>query len=326
MSIITNKSLTRVAGIPVLPQLPYHLAFTQGMIYHVKPYTGSDSNDGLSPAKALKTLARAQVLATADQNDIVLLYSESNTAASTFDLQSETLTWAKDGVHLIGVGSGTNFGIRSGLRFIDAYNTASNLFTLSADNCYIANIYFYVGVAGTSPTGCLYMTGSHNHFENCHIAGMGYSTNVIASAYSLSMSAAEENLFERCMIGYGQQRGAQATSEIYFASQCARTTFRECTLFCGTSSATNHVFVTVAASGLLDFLHFDRCSFINAGVNGGGTNITYAMAVNAAPGGTILLSHCASAGITDWSNDCGSIWGPIYSTTADGGIGAVLVK
>jgi hypothetical protein len=41
-------------GIPVLPNVP--IAFTQGNIWHVKPSSGLDGNDGTSPDKALKTL------------------------------------------------------------------------------------------------------------------------------------------------------------------------------------------------------------------------------------------------------------------------------
>jgi hypothetical protein len=323
----------RNRGISVLPALPYNLAYTQGQIYHVKPYSGSDSNDGLTVDSSLKTLAQAQTLATANQNDIVLLYAESNSAANTTDYQSSTLAWAKDGVHLIGVGPGNVMGSRCRVALTSAYNTASHLFELSADNCYISGIQFYEGVAGTNPTGCMYMTGSHNHLKGCHIAGMGSSGNVVANAFSLSMVGSSENLFDECIIGYTTHRGAQETAEIYMAASggsgtgCGKNTFRNCTILMGNStSATNASFLRIGQHGNAAFVLFDRCKFLNTGAGDGGLAITYAITINADPEGTVLLDYCSSAGVTDWSDNSGFIWGPLFSTTADGGVGAVLVK
>lgn len=331
---MTSKRINPIRGICVLPALPSWLAYTQGDIYHVKPYTGSDSNDGLSEDSPLASLVKAQSLVTADQNDIVLLYSESNSASTGGCYQipaTETagLVWAKDGVHLIGINSGAPYGSRSGVRFASTFDTAVPMVTVSAKNCYIANIYFYLGVDGTTPLGALYITGHHNHFENCHIAGMGYAANVIANAYSMKLNG-EENTFTDCIFGYVTQRGAQATTcEILTASSMTRPIFKNCIIaFGNATNATNHAAVRVA-QGTMDFMLFDHCKFICGGTNAGGLAITYAFVVNANPGGTILLDHCSSAGITDWSNDCGFIWGPTYEATngaSTGGIGIVLIK
>ncbi len=51
---------------------------TQGDVWHVKPGSGSDGHDGKTANSAVKTLAKAHSLATADQNDIVLLYAQDN--------------------------------------------------------------------------------------------------------------------------------------------------------------------------------------------------------------------------------------------------------
>jgi hypothetical protein len=328
---MTANMSNRVRGIPILPGLPTHIAMTQGNVYHVMPRTGSDSNDGLSIDAPIKTLSYAQTLATAHQNDVVLFYCEGYTSANCTDYQSSTLTWAKDGVHLIGVGAGSGFASRCRIGFASTYDSAAPLFLLSANNCYIENIFFYVGVAGTTPLGCVSMTGDYNHFKNCHIAGMGASTNVITGAYSLLLTGSAGNTFEDCIIGYTQQRGANATSEIYFASSSGKNKFKECTLIMSNAaSATNATFVDIAAHGNEEFILFDRCSFINCGVNSGGANITYAIACNADPQGTVLLNHCASAGVTDWHNDTGFVWVPTYDLTTEGsgsgGIGLPATK
>lgn len=219
-------------------------AMTQGKIWHVKPYSGRDSRDGKTADTAFKTLVQAQSKAVADRNDIVLLYAESNTAASTTDYQSSTLTWAKDGVHLIGVGSGVMIGQRSRVGFLSSYNTASNLFTLSADNCYVANIEFFAGVAGTSPTGCMLVTGQRNCVENCQISGIGATTNDISGAYSLKVGyPAAECIFKHCYIGLDSVIRATATSEIQITgtgtgTRVPRIIFEDCVINSYTSGST----------------------------------------------------------------------------------------
>jgi hypothetical protein len=327
---MTANMSNRVRGIPILPGLPTHIAMTQGNIYHVMPYSGSDSNDGLSVDSPIKTLDRAQTLATANQNDVVLFYCEGYTAAMCTDYQAAMLTWAKNAVHLIGVGPGNGFANRCRVGFASAYDAASPLFYLTANNCYIENMFFYVGVAGVSTLGSVSITGDYNHFKNCHIAGMGASTNVVTGAYSLLLTGADGNKFEDCIIGYTQQRGAAVTTEISFAGNSGKNTFKECTLLMSNGTdATSSSFVTVAAHGLAEYVLFDHCKFLNCGINAGGANITYAFKVNADPMGTILLDYCSSAGVTDWHDDSGFIWGPTLEKTngaSTGGIGIVLIK
>ncbi len=104
-----------------MPVLPPELAFTQGQIWHVKPKNGNDTNSGRTANHAFKTLAAALAAATANQNDIVLLYGESNTSADTTDYQSATLDWNKDLVHLVGVGGGAHLAQRARIALASDY-------------------------------------------------------------------------------------------------------------------------------------------------------------------------------------------------------------
>jgi hypothetical protein len=324
---MTQPKLVNVRGSRVLPNLPFNLPFIPGNIIHVMPSTGSDNNYGDRPDRAVKTLVRALALATANQNDLVLFYSQGATAALSSDLQAATLDWNKDGVHLVGVHSGSLYAPRTAVRFTAAYAVASNLFTLSAKNCFIANMYFYVGVASVLPTGCMLMTGSYNHLYRCHMAGMGAATNVIANAYSLAMTGAEANLIEECIVGYEQMRGAYTSAELYLNAGSKHNTFKKSLFYTSTSHATLHVFARIADS-FAGFAHFDHCKFINEGVNGGGANMTYGfVAAGTNPGGTILLDYCSSAGMTDWSDNAGCIWAPtVDAGTITGGVGVVQTK
>lgn len=319
---MSNIALTKIKGIPMMPDLGLGLPFIQGTIFHVKPYSGSDSNDGLHPDKALKTLARAQTLATADQNDVVLLYSESNTASLTTDYQSSTLSWAKDGVHLIGVGAPTRVAQRARVAFDSTYDTASNLFTLSADNCVIKNIHFFAGVAGTNPTGCMKITGSRNYIENCHIAGIGNDNNDIADAYSLSISAGAENTLRGCVIGLDTvSRGTAANSEIRLESGATRNIFEDCYVITY-AGANTHQFLLVPTNGLDRFTVFKNCLFINMPTgDASGTTMTEAFDVTGggSPDGIIILDGCTVYGATDW--EAATVSGKVMIRT-DGGAAA----
>ena len=307
-----SPQFPRIATIPILPALPAHLAFTQGNIWHVRPVNGLDANTGRSPAQAFKTLAKALAKATANQNDIVLLYAESNTAANTTDYQSAKLDWNKDMVHLIGVNAGGPFAQRSRIAFASTFVTAANLFTLSANGCYIANVEFWAGVASALPTGCVSVTGQRNKIENCHIAGMGTGVGLMdsAGAYSLQLSGAQENLFVDCTIGQDTVTlGAAVNAVMYFAAGAVRNVFRGCRFLLYTNHATNCQFLRAAAGSMDRYQIFKDCDFINA-IDSGSTPLTEAFTVvsGGSPAGGILLKNCSIQGAIDWNaTDSGNV-------------------
>jgi hypothetical protein len=278
--------LFEMGGVPVG-------MITQGDVWHVKPASGSDSNDGVSPDTALKTLGEAQDRATANQNDIVLLYAESNSASGTTDYQSATLDWAKDFVHLIGVGAAPFIGHRSRVAFLSTYATASNLFTLSGDGCYVANIEFFAGVVDTNPTGCMLVTGQRTHVHNCQISGIGDTHNDIAGAYSLKVGyPAGENLFTHCYIGLDTVIRATATQEVQITGTGAgtrvpRVTFENCMINSYTSGST---FKALATSYGDRFVLLDNCKIAAslAAASGGPTGAV-------APTGAISNSNMNGA-------------------------------
>lgn len=286
---------------------------TQGNVWHVKPRTGSDGNDGKSPKRALQTLAKALSVATADQNDVVFLYAESNTASLTTDYQSATLDWNKNAVHLIGVNGGQFLGQRSRVAFISTYATASNLFTLSANDCMIQGIEFFGGVNSANPLGGVKVTGDRNHFKNCQISGIGHATMDIADAYSLGLSGSE-NLIEDCYIGLDTVTlGASANSQIVTLAggTGARNIIRNCIITTYTNHATNNVFLRVPASTIDRFLLLEDCKFLNP-IDSGSTALTQAavIAAGGSPAGTVMLvgSKTGIFGATDWnSTDSGNV-------------------
>lgn len=271
---MTKDLMLHLGGVPVNAPIMH-----TGVGIFVKPSTGSDGNTGRTPAKAVKTLAKALSLATANHGDVVYMISESNTAASTTDYQSATLDWNKDGVHLIGVNCGSRLGQRSRIAQLSTILTIDTLFKVSANNCLIANIEVFQGVSGSTATTpvAVQVTGQRNRFVNCQISGMGDATAAndmdVAAARSLLLTAASENIFEKCYIGLDTTIKATAAAEVEIAGASTRNIFEDCYFNTYTSNA-NMLMVTIAAA-MDRFTIFKNCAFINV------LNITSATAMTA---------------------------------------------
>lgn len=269
---------------------------TQGTVYHVKPNSGNDGNDGLSLDAALATLSAALTKATAGQNDVILLYAESNSAGSTTarvtTASAATLDWSKDLVHLIGVNAGGPVAQRSRIAFQSTFATAVPLFTLSAAGCYIANVHFFAGVADANPTGCFLLSGERNRIFNCHIAGIGNNANDIAGAFSVSLTGSE-NIFEDCTIGLDTiARGTNANSGLLVDGSATRNEFRNCRFIAQVEHSTNHVHVRLADATAIDrYLLFKDCLFYYMSPNYA-TDATAIMNIPALTQGYIIVQNC----------------------------------
>lgn len=296
--------------------------FTNGKAWFVKPSTGSDGNSGKSPERAFKTLAKALSAATADKNEVVYLISESNTAASTTDYQSSALDWNKDGVHLIGINSGNMVQQRSRIAQLSTATNVDDLFTVSADNCYVANISVFHGVADATSKGAVKVSGSHNKFYNCTFSGIGHADMDTADNYSLKVSAGSENVFERCYIGLDTiARGTNANSEIVLDTGATRNLFLDCVVATYAEAAT-HQFLIVPTNGLDRWTIFKNTLFINMPTgDASGTTMTEAFEVTGggSPDGIILLENCTLYGATDW--EAAAVSGKVMIRT-DGGTAA----
>lgn len=312
---------------------------TQGQSWFVKPYSGSDGNSGKRPDRAVKTLAKALDMATANQNDVIYMFAEGNAASRATDYQSSTLAWNKDMVHLVGVNAGNAISQRSRVAFISTYVTASNLITISANGCLFSNVQFYAGVANANPTGCMKLTGDRNHFVNCHIAGIGDDLMDSAGAYSLWFYDCSENLFEGCTIGINTvKRGTAANSEILVTTAAGEGSgnmiFRKCVITGWCESAGNYVFLKAnAANALGRFWLFDDCLFYNpATAVAGGAEMTQAMQIHASANGHIILHNTTifGAGNVNASDTglviCGSGSVPNNAEVTDMGLALVTTN
>lgn len=243
-------------GIPILggSGIPFN-----GKYFFVKPSSGSDAQNGTSPATAFKTLAFALSKCTAGANDVVYLIAESNTASLTTDYQSVNLDWNKDSVHLIGINCGPMIGQRSRIASLSTATAFANLFTLSANNCLIANIEFFQGQMATNPSAastCVTVSGQRNHIVNCQISGIGHADLDDAGSNSLTLSGSE-NVFTGCYIGLDTIIRATSVTEVVISAG-ARNIFDSCHLETYTSASTfKMITVNTACDRFIKFLNCD---------------------------------------------------------------------
>jgi hypothetical protein len=294
---------------------PVNGLFTNGKSIFVKPGTGSGGSDGY-PGDAmdtpLATLAKAQALATADNNDVVYMIASSNTAANTTDAQSTTLLWAKDGVHLIGINAEQAISQRSR---IGAASTATGasiapLMTVSANGCRIQNIQVISELASANAIGGLLVSGDRNHFVNCHFGGAATATQDVAGAYSLKVTGSE-NLFEDCTIGIDTITRATATYEMYMSGAATRNIFRNCRII--THAGHNTMTFLTTATTLDRFTIFENCTFINA-VKSTATTMSQGFGIGHT-GGLISLKGCVFIGCTAVETTAGGyVYHDAYTT------------
>lgn len=235
---------------------------TQGNVWWVRPANGSDVNDGASPASAFQTLTKALSSAVANQNDVVVLCAESNSASVTTARLAANLDWNKDGVHLIGLNGGAFLGQRSRISNSSTIAAFANLFTVSANGCKIQGIEFFQGAGSTNPSAastCVTVSGQRNHFVNCQISGIGDTTLDDAGSNSLTISGSE-NTFDDCYIGLDTVIRATSVTEVILSGTPARNLFRNCHFETYTSGSTFKM-ITVP-TGADRWVKFVDCDFV----------------------------------------------------------------
>ena len=278
----------------------------------VKPNTGNDVNDGLSPDYAVKTLSVAHGLATANQNDTIVLIPENNSASSTTARLTESLAWNKDLVHLVGL-SANRYSQRSRIAGTSGTSGITPLLDVSANGCVFANFQVFAGV-NTDELIAINVSGDRNSFFNVHIAGMGDATLAsTASAASLKINGGGENYFRDCIIGLDTiARDGDAKGEIWLDGGGARNMFEDCFITSYVSD-TDHFHVTLEDTTAIDrTLMFKNCQFFAKSTNKAVTQASIFSIPAGISQGAILLvdSYAASdGGATDWdSNNRGIIW------------------
>jgi hypothetical protein len=300
-------------GVPVMSGMP--LPFT-GDYWFVDPLHGSDSFEGNQPTRAFKTLYRAQAAATADQNDVVILMGSGDTTgtarlslanAQSVDPTATTgvLTWAKNGVHLIGVTAPTGISQRARIAppsgtYTQATFNSGNFVVVTASGCLFANFSVFHGFS-TGGTNQIAWTdsGGRNAYVNVNLQGAGDAASAAdTGSHSLLISAGGENLFSGCTIGLDTTPRSSGFSEIAFSGASPRNVFDRCIVETN-AAAVGCFWISIATLGIDRYVLFRDTAFTNPTLGGpAATAMTVGMNIPASPGGAVITQNCLSYGAT----------------------------
>ena len=283
-------------GAPLLPGL---LPFgPNSQCFFVDPANGNNVNDGLTPETAVASVATAYGKTTSGNNDIVFMIG-----GATGDTLSETLVWANDYTHLIGLSSPLP-GVGQRCRVLGGATTdITEVVTWSSDGSICANIQFYNGADANADADAVTVSGHRNMFYNCMFAGMGHATPAArAGSASLTVSGVE-NHFRNCYIGLDTITRGAANAELVMSG--SKNSFWDCT-FASQSETAGKFAVKVTGAGTNTW---KDCLFHNVSVNWA-QDLTNAFNVTASATHYIILSgNCQFVGYTGIADTVTHIYG-----------------
>ena len=258
-----------------------------GNSWFVKETTGSDSNAG-SAIAPFKSLAAAQLAAVANNNDVVYLMGSNH--------QTATLTWAKNGVSLVGLAAPSDNDrarISPAASLTQAQWTALGpMMNVTAQGCSFVNLGSFYGYGTSSLTApttpvCWADAGGRNFYSNVQFLGAG-DTNVALNAAmrSLTIGGSGENLFDGCTFGGDTiQRITNANATVEIVSGSPRNIIRR-GVFQAWNGLAGNFHVLVQSGGMDRYLWLDEC-FLHSF----GTGMTAAISnAGGSPNGDIVLS------------------------------------
>lgn len=319
--------LFHMGGVPAGLNIPFG---PDSKVFFVAPYRttsngASDGNSGLTPKRALKTLAAAHDKMREGKNDVVIWIPSGESAATTSDDQSSTLTWSKDLCHLIGL-SQTRYGHRCRMTQTSGATGVTPLFSVTAAGCVFANFQCFLGGDVTNLV-CVQNSGNYNVWNNVHFAGMGSSDIAgAAGATSLKIDGGTEGVFKNCVIGLDTiERDGDSKGELWFDGGASRYVFDNC-IFTTYLSADNQT-VTVEDGTAIDrTIIFKDCLFFAKSTNKATAQTTvFSIPAGISQGAIILQNSYAASdgGAVDWdSGNRGIIWNNSVAAAASaaGGI------
>jgi len=251
-----SEMVYQLGGVPILPNIPFG---PNSKVYFVDPANGSAGNDGLTPDKAVASVATAYAKTTSGNNDTVAMIG-----GATGDTLAETLVWANDYTHLVGISSGLP-GLGQRCRITGGATTdLTEVITWSGDGCEVRNVQISNWADADVDSGALTVSGDRNHFFNCMIAGMGHATPAArAGSYSLKLTGSE-NFFERSSVGLQTVIRAAANAEVVMTGTPSDNKFWMCDFRSYSDTAGKLMF---NIDGLQRELQFRECLFFNMSTN-----------------------------------------------------------
>jgi len=283
-------------GAKVFPQ---NVAFSNGIpvvnrVFYVDANSGSDTlKSGRAYKSAVKTLGKAEDLSLTFNYDMIIVAPSANSITT-----EASITWDKSYISIVGAPAPVQLGQRARIGF--GSGATSPCITISGTGNRFVNFKMAVE---EDINVMISVTGNRNYFGNCELAGiLNSTTGDDTAARVVSMSGAEENLFENCWIGADTIARSTTNATLELASASTRNIFRNCMFPVLADNAGALFFKAASAADVDRYVLFQNCMFHNA-VNSTATTMTTGFSLSATLGGTVILDACSILGATDWSTD-----------------------
>jgi len=239
-----------------------------GDVYFVDYNAGSDSNRGLTPGTAFKTLSKAYASATSNQNDAILINGYSGVA------ETAMISWEKNRIHVFGCnGPMPIFGSGAGARVTMGVTTDTSdiaLLKVTGVRNSFNGIKFDSGNSLTQSVYTVADGGEYTRWNNCEFYK---STHLTTAGAAELLCNGDTSTYYRCTIGdlTNLKGGAAAqtpcvllTREQITGKVARDVTFEKCHfLRRAVHAVTCHVY-GVGATAVERRMIFDNCVFWNA--------------------------------------------------------------
>lgn len=269
-----------------------------GKSFYLDPTNGSDANDGSSPEKAFKTLAKGYAALTANKNEVLYVIG----GASSISLTA-TFTWAKAYTHLIGVAGPQPYGR---VRITHGSAVVVTLFSITSAGSIFKNLHFQLGNGDATNLDCVLLGASahYNYFENCHFDAPLHATEAAEAYNALRLtSGCRSCSFAGCTFGDWSIIATSTTGNLIdFGGQNPGTHFYDCTVYIATTQASMVPVAVPADIGMnaAGYVLFENCKFIAIAT---GVSVCF----TAPTTGKIILISPKSVGVTAWAANSATI-------------------
>jgi len=243
-----------MGGIPI----------SSGTYFFVNSSTGSDASDGLSMDRPLKTLLAAYNKCTTNMYDVIVLQ-----ATSSHYTLATMLTWAKNRIHVVGLGTFGATDPQPEIQLSSAGNALTVAATIKVTGFGNTFTNVYISNAGTGSALCvtaLWDAGENTVYTNCQFAKF---SDLNVAAVSHVEARGDTTTWRNCRFGVDWVTVAAARFGLLIkgtggSARMKHNTFENC-YFTVTTTDADYEHIHVYDTNSLAFNNtFKNCVFMNS--------------------------------------------------------------
>jgi hypothetical protein len=275
-----------------------------GTWFFVDGKDGSDTNNGKSPTRAVKTYDTAYGLCTDAYGDGICILSRSTSSSSYSATIAAAIAWTKSGITTYGVCAGGPYNGRARISFTAATTDVYMLYVTGINNRWENVNFVNENDLSAAEITTVKLHGDRNTFINCCFIATPATSSLYKSDFWLN--DAHENYFFNCNFGAASHpQGDNAGCHIYMdgANGNAQNIFDHCTSVAQVTAGTAFGFLKGGATTALNgTIIFRDCVFTVWQANTGLTAMTSWYIGSNQNTGAIDLFCCGSFGYAKWDS------------------------